>query len=323
MGERLDAVPDGPPAEPSLLPPTPEPAAEATPLGPLAEWEADRDAALAVARRPTTVAATALTDEGRPDVERPEPERPEPERPAVVERRRGRATAGQLALDFTAVAVDHELDRTPDDDDAGLHKRPGDLDRPPWLKGRYGTAVGRAVHGVLQTVPLASAPDDPLVAAAVVAQAAAEAVSDKEAVVAQLVHAALGSPSVRAAAAAPHWREVFASTPVGDRILEGYIDLLHRGPDGLVVVDYKTAATSDPAELDRRVAGYRLQGASYALAVGRSTGESVARVTFCFLTPHGVVERHLTDLDAATAEVEALVRAGAEVEVDRPEVLTG
>jgi ATP-dependent helicase/nuclease subunit A len=316
MGALLDALPDGPPAEPPLLPPAPEPAAEAAPLGPLAEWEAARDDALATAGRPTTVAATALTDEGRPDVERPEeatasPARPVPDPPT-----------GQLALDFTAVAVDrHELDLAPNDDDAGLHKRPGDLDRPPWLKGRYGTAVGRAVHGVLQTVPLASAPDDPVVAAAVTAQAAAEAVSDREAVVTQLVHAALGSPSVRAAASAPHWREVFASTPVGDRILEGYVDLLYRGPDGLVVVDYKTAATSDPTELDRRVAGYRVQGASYALAVGRSTGEEVARVTFCFLTPQGVVERHLTDLDAAVAEVLTLVRAGTEIEIDRP-VLT-
>lgn len=321
MGDLLDALPDGPPDEPPLLAAEAEPAPAAAPLGPLDVWEAERDTALAAAGRPTTVAATALTDEGRPDVERPEPTTPPagPPGPTVVDEPPAAETAtGQLALDFATVAVDHDLDRAPDGDDAGLHKRPGDLDRPPWLKGRYGTAVGRAVHGVLQTVPLASDPGDPLVAAAVAAQAAAEAVSDREAVVAQLVHAALDSPSVREAAGAPHWREVFASTPVGDRILEGYVDLLYRGPDGLVVVDYKTAATSDPAELDRRVAGYRLQGASYALAVGRSTGEPVTRVTFCFLTPQGVVERHLGDLEAATEEVEALVQAGAEVEVDRP-----
>ncbi|HEU5152168.1 MAG TPA: UvrD-helicase domain-containing protein [Iamia sp.] len=328
MGDLLDALPDGPPEEPSVATPTPDPVARATPLGPLAEWEAARDAALRAAGRPTTVAATALTDEGRPDVERPdEPGADEPG--ADRDGDRGAdgdvedTGTGQLTLDFDAVAVDHDLDRAPDGDDAGLHKRPGDLDRPPWLKGRYGTAVGRAVHGVLQTVPLDAAPGDAPVAAAVTAQAAAEAVADREAVVAQLVHAALGSPSVREAARAPHWREVYASTPVGDRILEGYVDLLYRGADGLVVVDYKTAATADPAELDRRVAGYRLQGASYALAVGRSTGEPVARVTFCFLTPQGVVERHLADLDAAVAEVEALVRAGAEVEVDRPSALTG
>jgi len=55
----------------------------------------------------TTVAATALTEEGAPDVE----EEPDP----------------------------------------GLMKRPRDLDLPAWLKGRYGTAVGRAVARVWYT----------------------------------------------------------------------------------------------------------------------------------------------------------------------------
>ncbi|MGI8777635.1 MAG: hypothetical protein ACR2LJ_09705 [Acidimicrobiales bacterium] len=34
--------------------------------------------------------------------------------------------------------------------DPGLAKDGRDVDLPPWQKGRYGTAVGRAVHGVLQ-----------------------------------------------------------------------------------------------------------------------------------------------------------------------------
>ena len=100
-----------------------------------------------------------------------------------------------------------------------------------------------------------------------------------------LVQQALGSPSVVEAAASPHWREIYACTPLDGRLLEGYIDLLYRGPEGLVVVDYKTAATSDSDVLDRRVEGYRTQGASYALTVGASTGEPVVRVTFLFLTP--------------------------------------
>ena len=54
--------------------------------------------------------------------------------------------------------------------------------------------------------------------------------------------------------------------PVGGRLLEGYVDLLYRDADGLVVVDYKTAGTNDPAQLDGRVEGYRLQGASYAIS---------------------------------------------------------
>jgi ATP-dependent exoDNAse (exonuclease V) beta subunit len=207
--------------------------------------------------------------------------------------------------------------------DPGLQKRPRDLDLPPWLKGRYGTAVGRAVHGVLQTIDLASSSgldaaglDAAGLDAAVAAQCEAEAVSDRAADVRQLVTLALGSPSVAEAAVNPHWREVYACTPIDGRLLEGYIDLLYRGADGLVVVDYKTAGTADEGELDGRVEGYRLQGASYALAVAATTGEPVVRVTFVFLTPEGAVERHLPDLDQAVADVRRLVQSGREVLVD-------
>jgi ATP-dependent helicase/nuclease subunit A len=109
---------------------------------------------------------------------------------------------------------------------------------------------------------------------------------------------------------------VYACVPVGGRLLEGYIDLLYRGPDGLVVVDYKTAATIDDLELDRRTLGYRLQGASYASMVVAATGEAVARVTFVFLTPAGAVERHLDDLKAARDEVAAIVASGRELIAD-------
>ena len=167
------------------------------------------------------------------------------------------------------------------------------------------------MHGTLQTVDLATAAG---LDAAVAAQCEAEAVTGRLHDVRRLVADALTAPSVRQAASSPHWREVYACTPVdGGRLLEGYVDLLYRRADGLVVVDYKTAATADPAELDRRVAGYRIQGASYALAVAASTGEPVVQVTFLFLTPDGPVERHLVDLDRAVADVRALVLAGAEV----------
>jgi ATP-dependent exoDNAse (exonuclease V) beta subunit len=239
------------------------------PPPPFARWKAEHDAALQRASRPRAVAATALTDEG--GLEPGDEPREEP--------------------------------------DPGLLKRPRDLDLPPWLKGRYGSAVGRAVHGVLQSVDLASGDG---LAGAVAAQCEAEAVGDRAGDVASLVDTALGSPSVRAAAAAPHWREVYVCTPVEGRLLEGYVDLLYRGPEGLVVVDYKTSASADPDELDRRVEGYRNQGASYALAVAAATGEPVAAVTFLFLTPHGAVERHLDDLDASIAHVRSLVSAGTE-----------
>ena len=273
------------------------------PPAPFAIWSAEREVALRRAARPGAVAATALTDEGNPE--------------AGTDLGMLEGVAEQPSLfDPPASVVGPDGDpgprEPPLEPDAGLLKRPRDLDLPPWLKGRYGTAVGRAVHAVLQTIDLATGEG---LAAAVAAQAQAEAVPDRADTIRELVEAALGSPSVQEAAASPHWREVYACTPVGDRLLEGYVDLLYQCAEGLVVIDHKTAATTDPAELDRRVKGYRLQGAAYALAVGQATGEPVVRVTFVFLTPEGAVERHLADLPAAVAEVAVLVAAGAEIEV--------
>jgi ATP-dependent helicase/nuclease subunit A len=239
----------------------------------------------------------------------PPPDPPPPQ--AEWEAERAEALAGAARpRTVAATALSDEGGPDPGDEpDPGLLKRPRDLDLPPWLKGRYGSAVGRAVHGVLQSVDLATGAG---LAAAVAAQCQAEAVTDRVADVDTLVRAALGSPSVRAAAGAPHWREVYVCTPVDGRLLEGYVDLLYRGPDGLVVVDYKTAATADPDELDRRVEGYRYQGASYALSVGAATDERVLSVVFLFLTPEGAVERELDDLAASVAHVRQLVRAGTE-----------
>jgi hypothetical protein len=221
----------------------------------LATWRRERDGALATSGVPRTVAATALTDDGRPD----------------------------------AIA------------DPGLHKRPRDLDLPPWQKGRYGTAIGRAVHGVMQTVDLATGAG---VAEAVAAQAAAEGVIGHEARIRALVDAALAAPSVVAAASRPHWRELYVGVPLdGGRSLEGYVDLLYRRDDGLVVVDYKTGPAGVDDDLDPLVERYRAQGASYALAVGDATGEPVVDVVFVFLTPGGAVERSLPDVAAAVADV--------------------
>jgi len=281
-GDGLADLPDAVDADveaPTIAaaPPPPAPA-------PFAEWRAELDAALAAGSRPTTVAATALTAEGAPDPARDEPEADPGPDPGLID--------------------EHEPV------EAGLQKRPRDLDLPPWLKGRYGTAVGRAVHGTLQTIDLA---DPSGLAGAVAAQCEAESIPDRAPEVQELVQAALASPVIAAATAGPYWREVYACTPTpGGRLLEGYIDLLYRGPEGMVIVDYKTAATNDPDELRRRVDGYRLQGGSYALAVRQTTGEPIARVAFAFLTPGGAVELDLDDIEAAVGEVEALVAAGVE-----------
>ena len=54
-----------------------------------------------------------------------------------------------------------------------LPEKTVDLDLPPWQRGRYGTAVGRAVHAVLQFADLATGSD---IDAQAAAQCAAEGI---------------------------------------------------------------------------------------------------------------------------------------------------
>ncbi|MGC8627678.1 MAG: UvrD-helicase domain-containing protein [Acidimicrobiales bacterium] len=187
---------------------------------------------------------------------------------------------------------------------------PGDHGGASWPEGRYGSAVGRAVHAVLQVVDLRNGEG---LDAAVAAQCEAEGAPGRAEDVRGLATMALGAPIVQEAARSRYWRELYVCAPVGGRLLEGYVDLLYRAPEGLVVVDYKTAATSEPAELDRRLESYRNQGASYAALVAATTGERVERVVFLFLTPTGAVERTLPDLDEAVEHVRELVAAGGQV----------
>ncbi len=166
------------------------------------------------------------------------------------------------------------------------------------------------MHGVLQTIDLATGAglDD-----AVAAQCQAEAVPERAGDVRRLVESALGADVVRAAAAAPHWREVYACTPIGGPSARGLRRPALPQPRRPRRGRPQDRGTDDPAELDRRVEGYRLQGAAYAVSVSRATAEPVTRVVFLFLTPAGAVERELADLPAAMADVERLVAEGREL----------
>ncbi len=113
--------------------------------------------------------------------------------------------------------------------DPGLRKGARDLELPPWNKGRYGTAIGRAVHAVLQTVDLATGANLEHIAAA---QAASEGVIGTEPEIAALARAAIESDVVRAAVAHGFRREMYVAAPVGDHLLEGYIDLTYRDEFG-------------------------------------------------------------------------------------------
>jgi len=167
---------------------------------------------------------------------------------------------------------------------AGLQKDPRDIDLPPWQKGRYGSAIGRAVHAVLQTVDLATGDG---VAETSAAQAAAEGVLDKEKVIEALCRSALASDLVGRAARLPHWREVYVGVPYGTGVVEGYIDLLYRDEDGLVVVDYKTDAWHTEADLTAKVDRYRVQLQTYAMATAQAVDEPVVRTVLLFLKADG------------------------------------
>jgi ATP-dependent exoDNAse (exonuclease V) beta subunit len=167
---------------------------------------------------------------------------------------------------------------------AGSQKDPRDIDLPPWQKGRYGSAIGRAVHAVLQTVDLSTGSG---LAPACAAQAAAEGVLGSEGVIEAFCRSGLAADVVGEAARLPHWREVYVGIPYGDGVLEGYIDLLYRSADGLVVVDYKTDRWRGEADLQDKVERYRVQLQAYGRAATEAAGEAVAGLVLLFLSARG------------------------------------
>jgi ATP-dependent helicase/nuclease subunit A len=193
---------------------------------------------------------------------------------------------------------------------AGPEFEPGDAkdeqddEEAPWRRGRAGTSIGRAVHAVLQTIDLATGAG---LDATARAQAAAEGVADRETEVRELAQSALDSPSVREAVdGGRYWREVYVAAPVGEATIEGFIDLLYEGPNGLVVVDYKTDAVRTEAEIDAALGRYRLQAAAYALALEATLGKPVARCAFLFVRrDKDAEEREVEDLAAAMDEIRA------------------
>jgi ATP-dependent exoDNAse (exonuclease V) beta subunit len=160
----------------------------------------------------------------------------------------------------------------------------------------------------LQTVDLATGAGLDDTAAA---QAAAEGIVGDEDAVAARARLALTTRVVREAVEHGFRREMYVATPVDGTTLEGYVDLVYRRADGLVVVDYKTDAWSSEADLDAKVARYRLQGAAYAVALEQATGEPVAECVFVFLGGDEARERAVSDLPAAMREVRAALVASS------------
>lgn len=191
-----------------------------------------------------------------------------------------------------ATAIAHE-------GEAVEEKAPPDDEKQPWRKGRAGTSIGRAVHAVLQTIDLGATTS---IEDASSAQAVAEGIADEATRIARLVENARESRAVReAVGSGRYWREVYVGTQVEGATVEGFIDLLFEGPEGLVVVDYKTDSARSTEDIDRAMERYRLQGAAYALALEVALGKAVAEVRFVFTEPRA--ERSITDLTGAKREV--------------------
>ena len=221
------------------------------------------------------------------------------ERQAAVERH---AAAPRTSATAVARLAGHE----PGAAGNNPNYEPSD-DLPPWRRGRAGTAIGRATHGVLQLVDLDS-PDRTDLDNAVAAQAAAESLGSRGAAeVGRLVRRALESGAVHEALAADrYWRELYAAVEIDDILIDGFIDLLYELPNGnLVVVDYKTDSLQAGEAVDAAVERYRLQAASYALILQESLGRRVERAVLLFLQPGE--EREIPELSAAIDQVRSVL----------------
>ena len=173
----------------------------------------------------------------------------------------------------------------------------------PWRTGRGGTAFGSAIHGVLQDIvgrmssllPLSD--DVPLEEFLAqwdeeierLASSRDEVGPSRAGEIADLAKRTLRNPAVVAALRARVlWPEIPAAaqieTPSGPVVIEGIIDLLYEDFDGqLVILDYKSDRVDNEHEVAAKVNHYGMQGAVYAAAVEKATGQTVKAVQFLFI----------------------------------------
>jgi len=170
----------------------------------------------------------------------------------------------------------------------------GDDDALVQRRGRKGAHLGRAIHTALQTLD----PRRPMAWGAVVeAQCAAEGVPELAEEALRLIQRAAASPSVVRAWSQPSWREAYLARNFSGTIVEGYLDLLTRLPDGrYAVVDYKTDADVSPGGIAGAMERYRVQGGAYAELVESTLGAVVASVTFVFVNAEPAIEVEVDNL---------------------------
>jgi ATP-dependent helicase/nuclease subunit A len=232
------------------------------------------------------------------------------------------ATAARRRV-WAATALAGEADELePIEPVRGAAETEGEPGAPQVPLHRGGTALGRAVHAVLQSVDLDDPSDVEALAAVEAAHEGLTAPGDA-AEVAQRAAGALESAVIREARATANnrrWRELYVAAPVGQSttpagagpLVEGYIDLLFEDERGeLVVVDYKTDRASTPEDAAAVGMRYRLQAGAYALAVGEVLQRPVNRAVLVFCGRDGAVEYEIDDLLDAIDQARSIASGSA------------
>ena len=223
--------------------------------------------------------------------------RPSRRRPG---RRRGRSPPSRRAPRGSA---------SPGEDEVTSEKAEGGDGEISYRRGRGATNLGRAVHAVLQSIDLMTGEGLEDICRA---QAEAEGIDDLVQEVIELSRNALESETVRALrasveqGAAGYYREVFVSAELDGGLVEGFIDLLIDGPDGVSIVDYKTDRLT-AKQVQELGPEYEIQLGLYAWAVGASIKQHVSGATLLFLRPEE--ERRYDDVEALIAQARAAAGA--------------
>jgi ATP-dependent exoDNAse (exonuclease V) beta subunit len=159
--------------------------------------------------------------------------------------------------------------------------------------GRYGTRIGRAVHGVLQLVDL----HQPAIGlqALVAGQCDSEEVPQRfHEYVGRLVDSVVASEVFqRMAQADLHGtvrREMYVGAQVAqadghDTGVYGIIDAIWMHHDRFVVVDFKTDHVLEPADV--LISRYQVQLQAYEQALRAATGREVGELLLCVALPDG------------------------------------
>lgn len=271
---------------------------ESSPSGAQLIWEAIEAASLDHQRLEDETSHPAAPETSTADLTPPKLDSPKAQAARKAEEawrveRSERISLARHTPIVAATAIAGLMHGVPELVDANPDSPTDDLTTPQ-RRGRAGTAIGRAVHAVLEVIDLETAHG---LSELCKEQAAVEHVSDASTEIEELVKSVLESPSVREATCSlGYWREVFVGSMLSASLgIEGYIDLLYRTESGLVIVDYKTDRARTDAEIDERMEKYQYQGAAYAIAAERATGEVVSEVVFVFARPTGAIERRVTN----------------------------